>query len=317
MCFASLPDIEDSSLAENLREHNLGYFICIPLNIGEQRQVLFAARDLGGAAFGEDELETVRILSRQAVVALENARLYDALQDRIRQVEASQQALVQAEKMAAVGRLTASIAHEINNPLHSIRNCLHLAGRDELSAENKQEYLAMASDEMERLMRTVRQMLDFYRPSALDRKPVDINALIEVVLNLLDKQLSNNNIVIHRKFTDGLSPVLIVENQIQQVFFNLILNAMEAMPKGGEIFITTEQGPEGVLIFVEDTGGGISGEIREEIFEPFVSSKEQGLGLGLTVSYGVVTAHEGSLTLLPTGERGACFQLSLPIYSAE
>jgi len=315
MCSTTLPEITDSALARKFQDLDLGNFICIPLNTENQRQVLFAARDLGANPFGEVELETLRILSRQAIVALENARLYDELQERIRQVEASQQALVQAEKMAAVGRLTASIAHEINNPLHSIRNCLHLAGREELSVEDQREYLQMASDEMERLMHTVRQMLDFYRPSALDRKPSDINELIDGVLNLLEKQLRDNNTSVHCDFAEGLPLVLTVKNQIQQVLFNLLLNAMEAMPSGGEIYITTIEEPDGVSVFVEDTGAGISGEIRTEIFEPFVSSKEQGLGLGLTVSYGVVTAHEGSLILLPPGDRGACFRLTLPIYS--
>jgi signal transduction histidine kinase len=108
--------------------------------------------------------------------------------------------------------------------------------------------------------------------------------------------------------------VLAVDNQIQQIFFNLILNSLEAMPDGGEIYIRSEFEDDKVLVFFEDTGPGIQENQREEIFEPFVSSKEQGLGLGLTVSYGVITAHGGSLTLLPIKDKGACFRLSLPVY---
>jgi two-component system NtrC family sensor kinase len=285
------------------------------LHPGKSRQFLFAARDSSAVELGEAELETLRILSRQALLALENAQLYDELQERINEAEESQQALIQAEKMAAVGRLTASIAHEINNPLHSVRNCLHLVGRNELPEADRQEYLELASEEMDRLMRTVRQMLDFYRPGARDRKPFDINEIIDRVLNLLDAQLSHGEVEVHRAFGDDLLLVLGVENQIQQVFFNLLLNAMEAMPDGGAIYISTTVEQGNVVIFIEDTGPGISLEKRDEIFEPFVSSKEKGLGLGLTVSYGVVTAHGGTLTLLSDGERGgARFRFSLPAY---
>ena len=310
----ALEEIENPQLVEILENHNFAFFLCTPLNSGETNQILFAARERGDSPFGDTELETLRILSRQAIVALENAHLYDELQDHIRQVEESQQALIQAEKMAAVGRLTASIAHEINNPLHSVRNCLHLAGRHELPDADRQEYLEMADEEMDRLMSTVRQMLDFYRPSAVDRKPTDINDLLARVLKLLNSQLADHNINVHQKFETEIPQVLAVDNQIQQVFFNLILNAMEAMTNGGDIFITTNQERKNVSVWIEDSGPGILEEQREEIFEPFVSSKDKGLGLGLTVSYGVVIAHGGSLTLVPPDGKGACFKLSLPAY---
>ncbi len=310
----SLAEIDDPILEDILRSDGYGYFFCIPLNFENVQRVLFAARDIDGTALDEVEVETLRIFTRQAIVALENAHLYDNLQDHIRQLEESQRALVQAEKMAAVGRLTASIAHEINNPLHSVRNCLHLARRQELPVVDREAYLEMACEETDRLMRTVRQMLDFYRPSALDRKPSDINSLIERVLDLLKAQLTDNQIKVKRKYSKNLPQVLAVDNQIQQVFFNLILNAMEAMPTGGKIFITTFADEGNVSILIEDTGFGINDEQREDIFEPFVSSKDRGLGLGLTVSYGVVTAHGGSLTLMSPSNDGACFKLSLPAY---
>ncbi len=295
-------------------DHRPGFMACAPLDYAGMHQFLLIARQAGEPDFNELEWETLRILVRQAVVALENAQLYDELQKHIRQLETSQQALAQAEKMAAVGRLTAAIAHEINNPLHSIRNCLHLAGRDELSEDSRQEYLELAREETERLMNTVRQMLDFYRPSALDRKPADLNALVDRVIKLLDAQFSSQQVILTRQYAPDLPLVLVVANQIQQVFFNLFLNAIEAMPPGGEITITTAYENGHVVALVADSGPGIAPEKREEIFEPFVSSKENGLGLGLTVSYGVVTAHGGSLSLLPDGDGGACFRVSLPAY---
>lgn len=310
----TLDEIDNPILAEMFQTSGLSFFLHAPLTSGSMRQVLFAARDQGDAPFGDVELEIFRILSRQAIAALENAHLYDELQERIKQVEESQKALIQAEKMAAVGRLTASIAHEINNPLHSVRNCLHLAGRHELPEADRLEYLEMADEEMDRLMSTVRQMLDFYRPSAVDRKPTDLNELLRRVLKLLNSQLTDSKVVVHQKFAEELPLVLAVDNQIQQIFFNLILNAMEAMQNGGEITISSVREQDNVSVLVEDTGPGILDDRREEIFEPFVSSKDKGLGLGLTVSYGVVTAHGGSLILLPQNGKGARFRLSLPAY---
>ena len=306
----------EASFQTLFRENDLGFFVHLSLNFADTQQFLFAARRTGESDFNESELETLRILGQQAIVAFENAQLYAELQERIQQVESSQQALVQAEKMAAVGRLTASIAHEINNPLHSIHNCLHLARRAEIAEPDRKEYLDLASGELDRLMNTVRQMLDFYRPSALDRKPVEMNEIINKVIKLLDAQLVDHQVQIIKNYQPNLPPVLAVENQIQQVIFNLFLNALEAMPSGGEISITTDLDDQNISILIADTGTGIQIESREEIFEPFVSSKEKGLGLGLTVSYGVITAHNGSLNLVPEYDRGACFRILLPAYMA-
>jgi len=301
-------------IRQSFSQHGLGLATCVPLIYADTRQILLVARQVGELAFTTLDLETLRILARHATVALENAQLYTELQEHARRLETSQQALAQAEKMAAVGRLTASIAHEINNPLHSIRNCLHLAGRDELDADARREYLKLASEETERLMHTVQQMIDFYRPSALDRKPTAINPLIDKVIKLLENQFSDHQITVQRHYGADLPQILAVENQIQQVFFNLFLNAIDAMPSGGELLISTAHEDGNIEILVSDSGSGIDPDAREDIFEPFVSSKDKGLGLGLTVSYGVVTAHGGSLTLLAEREGGACFQILLPAY---
>jgi two-component system NtrC family sensor kinase len=240
--------------------------------------------------------------------------------------------------MATAGRLTASIAHEINNPLQAVQNCLHLAGRKELSEEQRQKYLDMARTELERLMNTVQRMLDFYRPAALDRKPIDINKLLESVLSLVSPQLKDHNILIYLDLSPGLPHVLVVADQIQQVFLNLLLNALEAMPRGGDLFIQTSIGgtpssQHEIEVIIEDSGPGVPPSERKHIFEPFVSTKEKGTGLGLAVSYGIVTAHGGSLELVDgrsltsrhpglastdkhrtEGARsGACFRVSLPI----
>jgi two-component system, NtrC family, sensor kinase len=285
----------------------------IPTEADERRIILLAGRNPEEEVFRESDLEIFAILSRQAAVALENARLHDELRAYIRQVEESQRALIQAEKMAVTGRLTASIAHEINNPLQSVQNCLHLAGRKELSKQDRNSYLELAQNELERLMSIVQRMLDYYRPGALDRKTDDINQIIERMLKLVERQLADNKIDTIVKLSRTLPNVLIVRDQIQQVLLNLILNSLEAMPEGGIITIETTCSDSRVDIFIEDTGPGVPQGQREHLFEPFISTKENGTGLGLAVSYGIIAAHGGRLDLAAGRGSGACFRISLPV----
>ena len=305
-----------------LEDNDLGSLLCVPFSMSEETWVLVTGRSIKQEIFNEADREMFLILSRQAGLALENARLYAELRSYVKKLESAQHALSQAEKMASAGRLTASIAHEINNPLQSLHNCLHLAGRQELPQNEREKNLQLAQSELERLMVIVRRMLDFYRPGLRDRKLVAINELLKRVLDLLSPQLSKSAISVQYELSPDLPPVMAVDDQIKQVLINLILNSMEAMPSGGEIYITTSAGsdeyiaddtlPAGVEIIIRDTGSGIPESEKDKIFEPFVSSKEHGTGLGLTVSYGIITAHGGRLDLIDCGSQGACFRIVLP-----
>jgi signal transduction histidine kinase len=228
-------------------------------------------------------------------------------------VEESQQALIRAEKMASAGRLTASIAHEINNPLQAVQNCLHLATRGEVTKKKQREYLDLANRELNRLMSTVQRMLDFYRPGAVEPQRVDLAALLRHVISLLSPQLQARDIRVSTGFSSKLSTIFAVSSQLEQVFLNLFLNAYDAMPGGGELRITARPVRDMVEILIQDTGLGVPEEIRGRIFEPFVSTKQGGTGLGLSVSYGIVSAHGGSLDLVSDRGPGACFRVILPI----
>jgi signal transduction histidine kinase/FixJ family two-component response regulator len=303
----------DAQLQASLQEMGLNSVLCVPVRLKGGCHIFWAARLPEEPTFSASDYEMFVILARQAAVAMENARLHAELRAYLRQVEESQRALIQAEKMATVGRLTTSIAHEINNPLQAVQNCLHLAGRAELAPTDQQKYLALAQSELDRLMRTVQRMLAFYRPGAVDRKAVNIHEVLERLLGLIGAQLQENQIEVKTKFSARLPNVLIVVDQIQQVFLNLALNAIEAMPAGGTLHLTTLSTRKTVDILFEDTGPGVPEAARERIFEPFVSSKESGSGLGLAVSYGIVAAHGGTLELVAGRGGGACFRVSLPI----
>ncbi|HEX2697293.1 MAG TPA: ATP-binding protein, partial [Anaerolineales bacterium] len=256
--------------------------------------------------------EMFLILARQAAAAIENARLYDEQRAYVRKIEESQNALLQAEKMAAAGRLSASIAHEVNNPLQSVQNCLHLAGREDLPAEKRREYFDMARVELERLSITVQRMLDFYRPGAVQPESVDVADLLNYVMNLTQKQMHERGIHIKVELPAGLPTVMAVSSQIQQVFINMILNSFDAMPGGGTLRVSGRMARRGVEILFQDSGPGVPRDKQSSIFEPFFSTKDGGTGLGLTVSYNIISAHGGTLELLPDHGKGATFRVYLP-----
>lgn len=315
---AKITNKDEQQTQEYLRVHQFNAVMCAPGNRNEKAKgVLVAARGSNEPEFSEADFEMFTILARQVAVALENAELYADLRDYVRQIESSQRALIQAEKMAAIGRTTASIAHEVNNPLQAVQNCLHLAGYAGLPEEKRQHYMTLAKDELDRLMSTVRQMLDFSRPGAIDRELTDINQLVDTVLALLEQQMVKENIEIHRNFANHLPHTFVVSNQIQQVIFNILLNAMEAIGKNGRVDIKTYLGQEGVVVSLKDNGPGIPEDMQETIFEPFMSSKDTGTGLGLSVSYSIVEAHGGKLEYIHDPENpGAQFRVTLPYLEA-
>lgn len=301
----------------------VGSTIIVPVVTQRAHYVLAAGRLPSASVFTDADVETMLILSHQAVSALDNARLYSELRENMRRVEESRNALVQAEKMAALGRLTASVAHEINNPLQSISNCLHLAMRQDLLQERRSQYIEMAQKEVGRLARTVRSMLDFYRTGKAGKEYWQIGEVIDEVVKILKPQIDQKDVDIRINIPNELPKVYIEKDHIQQVFFNLFLNAMEAM-EGQEsdrvVWLDVEDAGPWLLIRVEDSGPGIPEAMRSRIFEPFMTSKANGTGLGLSVSYGIVEAHNGKLELVESKhENGACFEIWLPVrdYYAE
>ena len=296
-----------------LQKRDLGAAMFIPVRRLNTNSLFFAGRSKGEVPFREADLEMFLILSNQAAVAIENARLYAELREYVKQVEESQQALLQAEKMATAGRLSVSIAHEVNNPLQSVQNCLHLAGRKDLAEEQREEYFELAKTELNRLMSTVQRMLDFYRPGAVLPTDVDLRELLQYVLNLMSKQLEKQGIRVQQEIPENLPVVTAVGSQIQQVLINLILNSFDAMPDGGDLQIKARVAKKGIEILLQDSGPGIPDDRRRHIFEPFFSTKDGGTGLGLTVSYNIITAHGGTLELASNNGPGACFRIYLPI----
>ncbi len=289
--------------------------LCVPLKVKDKIIGAIEVINKLGGQFDEKDLWLLNYMAGSVAIAIENARLYAELSDFARELEKSQAQLVQAEKLAAMGRLAASIAHEINNPLQAIHNCLHLILRKPLDGEKKSRYLSMAQEEVERLIAIVQRMLEFYRPSREGLAPTDVHTIIENVLALSNKRLQHGKITVTKKLAPDLPTVYAVSDQLKQVFLNIVINAVEAMPQGGELCIETKVSEDGEELSVAftDTGVGLSEKEQESIFEPFFTTKATGTGLGLSVSYGIIERHGGRIEVQSEPGKGATFTVYLPL----
>jgi two-component system NtrC family sensor kinase len=276
----------------------------------------------GKNAFDEEALRLAQVYANQAAVFIENARLVEELrqaaadlearvEQRTRELRTSQARVIRAEKMAAVGRLAGSVAHEVNNPLQAITLHLQLV-TDEINSQSAQEQINIVQHELDRISEIVQRLLEFQRPKLARRSRQRIEDLLEEVLALAGKQSQQAGVSIDYHLEDDLMPVLASGDQIKQVFLNLILNAIEAMPGGGKLTIRGRSSDDVVIITFTDTGPGISPEEMNQLFEPFFSTKQSGSGLGLAVSQEIITSHGGLLEVFNHPQSGAVFTVTLP-----
>jgi two-component system, sporulation sensor kinase E len=229
----------------------------------------------------------------------------------------AQEALIQAEKLSLTGKLAASLAHEINNPLQTVLGCLDLAEESLARGEDKnaRELLEIGMEELERAASIVGQLRDLNRPSdPAERESTDVNTLVERVLTLTERRCQKRQVEVEWETADGLAPLMLAPDRIQQVFLNLVLNAIEAMPDGGHLEVRTRatQEPAGVCISFADSGCGIAADALSQLFDPFYTTKADGLGLGLYVSNNIVEEHGGRIEVESKIEKGTTFDVWLP-----
>jgi two-component system NtrC family sensor kinase len=223
--------------------------------------------------------------------------------------------LVQAEKLAALERLAGSLAHEINNPLQALRTSINLLSKGPLDEAKRLRYAGIADQEVERLTRLVQRMLDFSRAYGDERAWVNVNDLLEDTLALAGKQLEHCGIAVVKEFAESLPPVGAASSYLRQVFINLVLYHVEAMPKGGRLVVRTSVDQVGhqLVITFRDTGRGIPADEMPYIFEPFYSTREGSDGLGLAVSYSIVKKHGGVMEVSSEEGVGTLFSIRLPL----
>ena len=230
------------------------------------------------------------------------------------ELEAAQEQLVRSARLASIGRLSAGVAHEIGNPLAAILGLVELARDPELPAEDREEFLARIQAETERIHRIIRDLLDFARQDPDEADAVDLRQCLEDALRLVTPQKSWRSIALERDLPDRIPPVRGQPDRLQQVLLNLLLNAADAVDGEGRVRISVSVEDEAVVLDIADDGPGIAEEVRDHLFEPFVTSKPpgEGTGLGLAVSHTIVERLGGSLEALEAPEGGALFRVRFP-----
>ena len=220
-----------------------------------------------------------------------------------------------SEKLASVGKLAAGVAHEINNPLGGILNCVYNFRKGGLSPARQEQYLVSIEDGLRRVQKIVRQLLDFSQQHEPEFSPANINDVVERVLVLTEHALKAKQITLDKRLQRDLPPLMVDRHMMEQVLMNLVLNAVQAIKDGGAITIRTEARDDTCEVTVEDTGCGIPAHVLPHIFDPFFTTKGtgEGTGLGLSVSLGIVERHGGRILVESEVGKGSVFTVCLPL----
>ena len=258
--------------------------------------------------FNDDEKLIARALADLGAIAVQNARLYGRVFD-------SEESLRKSERLTTLGTLAAEIAHEIRNPLMVIRllfDSLNLVEAD----EQKNRDLSVIREKLDHLEQIAGRILDFGKSREAFRTKLSLQEIINDAVLLVRLKLKQSQVVLEIDEFEDVLIVYVDKGQIQQALLNLMLNALVAMPAGGKLTLKSDKSDEEkALIFVSDTGSGISPELQGKIFDSFLTGTSEGTGLGLSISKRILKAHDGDLELVESGSDGTVFKISLPINS--
>ncbi len=305
---------------------NLHSLVVIPLLAQEKALGVIAADHTEpGKILTEEMLNSVMIFAQQAALAIQNASMYQELkqfsqkmEEKIRQTTAhlrkTEAQLIRSEKLAALGQLAAGLAHEIRNPLTSIHILIHSL-MERLPTENAhRQDLKVITEEIDRINEIVNQFLRFAKPAPPSFEKTEVVSLVEEILPLLRPQIEKQQIEVQREF-QALPLVLMDREQVKQALFNLILNAVQAMPSGGKLILGGKNSEDGqwIQLLIRDTGTGISEDHLPLLFDPFFSTREEGMGLGLSITHRIIDQHHGKIEVESSPGKGTLFTVWLPI----
>ena len=302
-------------LVDRYRQRSL---MAIPLMLRDLPIGAIAVGDRRGPRnFTEDEVERLLLISRQLAVAIDNARLFEDLKHSYLELSRAQQELVRRERLAALGELSAVVAHEVRNPLGVIFNSLASLKRMIPPDDDARMLLGIVGEEADRLNRMVGDLLDFARPHEPQLRPESLSDVIGGALSSMKRAMGTSPVEIRMQVPEELPPAPVDAQMIRQAILNLVGNAVQAMPGGGNVTVRAEEDRRGgarvLRIDVEDDGPGIPPELADRIFQPFFTTRAAGTGLGLAVVKRIADAHRAELTLRPTPGKGATFTLWLPM----
>jgi K+-sensing histidine kinase KdpD len=292
--------------------------LAVPVKIGNQILGLLDIQQVPPAYLSQRDLQLVSAVADQLAIALQKANLYSDLQAALQVETAIRNQMVQSERLVTMGRLLASVSHELNNPLQAIQNALFLLREEKgISLQGKLD-LDIVLSEAERMSALIERLRTTYRPiQAEDFLPTQVNNIIEDVYALISTHLRHNEITFEFHPEPDLPLIPALADQVRQVVINLLMNAVEAMTTGGTLMVSTRSlmDMNEILITVTDTGTGIPLEILPNIFDAFITNKQKGTGLGLTISYDIVMKHNGRISAENNADKGSTFKIWLPTFN--
>jgi signal transduction histidine kinase len=277
--------------------------------------IMFLGVKNDGSTYDKADIEFLSTMANYGALAVEYALIYELQEDKLKK-------LFHADKLTTVGELAAGAAHEIRNPLTSIRSTIQYLQRD--LSEEKKSLVGSILEEVDRIDQIIKGLLSFSKSHELQMTKVNLEDIHNQSLSLLDAELRKHQIIVKKECCID-SPIITGDpSQLKQVFLNIFLNSIQAMPNGGEISVLITDGEKVkkhgiVMVFIKDTGPGITLIDIPKVFQPFFTTKESGTGLGLSISYGIISKHGGTIEVesstLPN-DHGTTVQVQLPINPA-
>jgi signal transduction histidine kinase len=289
--------------------------LAMPVIIGDQLLGILDIQQAPPGLFTNRDLQLVAAVADQLAIALQKADLYEDLQTSLQHEKEVRNQLVQNERLAVMGRLLASVSHELNNPLQAIQNALFLLKAEQALSQQGRQDLEIVLSETERMAALIQRLRATYRPThAEDFNPIQINNIVEDVYALISTHLRHNNISFEFYPDPALPMIPGLADQIRQVILNLFMNAVEAMKASGRLSVSTRhiEADGEIFLSISDDGPGIESHILPNIFDAFITNKETGTGLGLTITYDIILKHEGRITAENNPDKGATFKVWLP-----
>ncbi len=307
---------------ELLEKLRCNAFAIVPLIVKDEVfGIIWADNAITGKHITQKDTDRLYAFALQAGIAIERSNLYKSLQEKIKEIENNRDRLLNAEKLAAVGQMAATVAHGIRNPLSAIggfaRRMLKKEKEKEKEETPNKKYLHIMVDEIDRLEGTLKDLLNYVREKKLNPETVDINELVKSTVEIFEVLLQEKNVSVKTELAQEIPLIKADSTELKKVIENLVNNALEAMPEGGTLGLQTFLEESWVRVTVSDTGVGIPESGMSEVFTPFFSTKTRGTGLGLAECNQIISLHGGSIKLKKNVPLGSVFDIYLPLISPE
>jgi signal transduction histidine kinase/CheY-like chemotaxis protein len=306
------------AIPAHLIAHGIQAGVAVPLGVRDQPIGVLAVYYQAPRRLSDDEGRVLASIAHQTALALDKARLYAELQARLRELQQTQDQLIQADKLKALGTLLSGVAHELNNPLSTILMSAQLLRASHALPDAARERAIAIESECGRAARIIRELLAFARRRPPERRRIDVNEVVRDALQLHGPDLTLKRVGVFTDLEPALPKISADPYQLQQVLLNLFTNAAHAMSASGRdgmLTVRTAEREQGVTIVIEDDGPGIPSEHLRQVFDPFFTTKPvgEGTGLGLSLCIGIIEAHDGRMTVDNVPTSGARFTIELPL----